>query len=104
MAKLLLFALSLLLAGPVFAQAGSKAADPDARLKGLPKKKHAASKATFRSGSHRGAGLDLHAHDPAKFKTAKANRNFTYGKPGRNRVSHSSKKPLIKLGNRTTGK
>jgi hypothetical protein len=104
MAKLILLALSLFLSGPVLAQAGSKVADPDARLKGLTKSgKRANNKATFRNKSHN-AGLDLHAHDPSKFKTAKSNRNYTYGKPGRNRVSRGAKKPLIKLGNRTTGK
>ena len=110
MPKLLLFFVLLICAGPAMAQNKLKANDPDARLRSLSRPtKRVNDKATFRKG-HNGTGLDLHAHDPHLFKTAKSNRSFTYGKPGKNRESRTGKKKLIKLkggarrrGNRTTG-
>ena len=110
MSKFLLFVLFLLVAGPVWAQSGLKVADPDARLRSLSKPtKRVNDKTTYRS-AHHGTGLDMHIHDPHRFKTAKPNRSYTYGKPGKNRVSRAAKKPGIgsgkggkRRGSRTTG-
>ncbi|WP_375419506.1 hypothetical protein [uncultured Hymenobacter sp.] len=86
MLKVLLF-LFLLGAGPALAQSRPTVGKPNPRLRSLGRTtpRPANNKATFRRERHP-SGLDLRVHDQANFRTAKANRNYTTGKRGRNRA------------------
>ena len=104
MNKLLLL-LTLLLAGPVMAQDNKPVGKPNLRHRALKttQAKRTNNKATFLQERHP-LNLDLHVHNENKFFTAKGNRHYTTGKPGKNRAVRTPARPKIKVGKVAVGR
>ncbi len=104
MFKLVLF-LTMLLAGPVLAQNQKPVGKPNPRHRALKttQAKRTNNKATFRQERHP-LNLDLHVHDENKFFTAKGNRYYTSGKPGKNRASRTPDRPKVRVGKVEVGR